>query len=63
MRITISPAEIIPGDIYRGKRIVYVVREGDHVYLDYENGGSATFLESGQIEVDRKIETVNIEKG
>ena len=71
MRIVISPIEIKPGDIYQGRRIVYVARQGETVCVDFEDGGrppyndigSKPFNFSGQIEVDRKIETVNIEKG
>ena len=63
MRIAITPLELKVGDIYQGKRIVYVARQGETVYVDYEKGGSMPFLASGQIEVVREVETIVIEKG
>jgi len=58
MRITISPVDLMPDDVYQGKRIVYVGGQGEVVYVDFEDGGYKSFSKFGKILVDRKIERI-----
>lgn len=62
IRQTITPMELQCGDIYQGRRIVYVAEQGSVVYVDYEDGivRNCVFQKNGQIEIIREIERIEL---
>lgn len=60
MRIATTPIDLQVGDIYQGRRIVYIGGQGEVVYVDFEDGGYKSFQANGQIEVVRNVENVEL---
>lgn len=60
MKMMILPAELQPGDVYRGKRIVYVDAppKSAVVIVEFETGKPVPFASLGLIEVERPVERI-----
>lgn len=60
MKISIHPDELQPGDVYQGKRIVYVScpLRSQVTIVQFEKANPAAFDNNGLIEVDRIVERI-----